>query len=357
MIDITIYRLFDAVLIFGLNFSGVYEMRYNPALDGLRAIAIALVLACHTQLLRGGWVGVDVFFVLSGYLITSILLNELRQTGRISFANFYWRRSLRLLPALAVLVTFMLVRSVLSPNGGEIRAATLIGAAYLENWNNVYSFGPFDLMGHTWSLATEEQFYILWPLLLPLVFLYRPMAWIGIALGAMIAAHFLGYSYATVQYSLFIRPVGLVIGCMLAFMQTQRWKLPTAIAPTLLLTLVVIAACANRISPAAPMIASIAAAGMIVCLQRPGLLTSALATMPVRYIGKISYGLYLYHWPIFILGEKWKFHTPFHLYAAGLLAVIFVAAALSYELVEKPFLRLKDHRMVIFGERRVSPAS
>jgi peptidoglycan/LPS O-acetylase OafA/YrhL len=143
-------------------------VRYNPALDGLRAVAVTLVIATHSYhaSMPGGWVGVDVFFVLSGYLITSILLRELRQTGGISMSNFYVRRLLRLTPALAVLVMFQLVRTAFSHNASEIREATLIGALYLENWNNVFQFGPHDVMGHTWSLAVEEQFYWLWPLTL-----------------------------------------------------------------------------------------------------------------------------------------------------------------------------------------------
>lgn len=321
-------------------------MRYNASLDGLRAVAIIFVLACHTGLLNGGWIGVDVFFVLSGYLITSILLSEMRQTGDISLTNFYWRRALRLLPALAVLVAFMLARSAFSSNGREIREATLVGALYLENWNNVYQFAPFDVMGHTWSLATEEQFYLLWPLLLPLVFLRRPLAWLCAALAAMIVARFFWTAYPTVQYSLFIRPVGLVIGCALAFLPIQHWTSPRYAVPALLLVLAIIAAGANSIHLVAPFLVSLATAGLIICLHGPvAASTSFMAVPPLRYVGKISYGIYLYHWPIFMLGEKLKFHTPFHLYAAGLVAVIFVVAALSYEFIEKPFLRLKGRRI------------
>jgi peptidoglycan/LPS O-acetylase OafA/YrhL len=145
-------------------------VKYNPALDGLRGVAIIFVLADHSGLLTGGLIGVDVFFVLSGYLITSILLNELRQTGEISLSNFYWRRSLRLFPALGVLVAFELLRSFVSPHGSDIREGALVAIAYLQNWNNVFHFAPGGLMGHTWSLATEEQFYLLWPLASPLIF-------------------------------------------------------------------------------------------------------------------------------------------------------------------------------------------
>lgn len=107
-------------------------MRYNPALDGVRAIAIAFVLAAHAYrpAMPGGWIGVDVFFVLSGYLITSILLDELRRTDRVSLGNFYMRRFLRLTPPLVVLALFQFARSAFSQNGSEIREATLVGVAY-----------------------------------------------------------------------------------------------------------------------------------------------------------------------------------------------------------------------------------
>lgn len=128
---------------------GLIAMRYNPALDGLRAFAIILVILTHSyrQAFPGGWIGVDVFFVLSGYLITSILTKEIRETGRISWGNFYARRVLQLTPALAVLAIFQFTRAAFSSNGSEIREATLIGVAYIENWNNVTQFGPFDVMG------------------------------------------------------------------------------------------------------------------------------------------------------------------------------------------------------------------
>lgn len=319
-------------------------MRYNPALDGLRAVAILLVLACHTELMPGGWIGVDVFFVLSGYLITSILLAELRQTGDISLANFYWRRCLRLMPALGVLVIFQLVRAMFNQNGAEIRDATLIGALYVENWNNVFHFGPFGLMGHTWSLATEEQFYILWPLLLPFVFRRWPLAWLGAALVAMMAGHTFWRADSTAQYSLFIRPVGLVIGCALAFLPAGRLRMPAYVTQPLLLGgIVAVGAYADRFYLLAPLATSLLTAGLIVRLQSPVAATASfLSSEPIRYIGKISYGLYLYHWPIFMLGEKWKPHNSHHLYAAGLIVLIFVVASLSYEFVEKPFLRLKE---------------
>jgi peptidoglycan/LPS O-acetylase OafA/YrhL len=337
-----------------------FPVKYIPALDGLRAFAILLVIGCHClpgRILAGGLIGVDVFFVLSGFLISSILLRELHETGDISLSNFYWRRSLRLFPALSVLIAFELIRAAFSPHRSEILEATLVGAAYLQNWNNVFAFAPGDYMGHTWSLATEEQFYILWPLALPLVFKRKPLAWIAAAIGAMVVARELAYHFGftrqALDFSLGLRPVGLLIGCALAFLPIRSWRLPNVSGPILFAALMSIALIGERVYVSAPLIASLLTAGLIVYLQRSSALASALSWPPFVYVGKISYGLFLYHLPIFYLGETFKPATPFHLYAAGLICLTFAAAALSYEFVEKPFLRLKDR----LGARSGAPTA
>ena len=325
-------------------------MRYNPALDGLRAVAIILVLCGHTlQFIFpiAGWIGVDIFFVLSGYLITSILVRELQETGQISFGNFYARRALRLLPALSILAICQFVRSIFSHDGHEIREATLVGVAYIENWNLIWGWWPTDYMGATWSLSVEEQFYLLWPMMLVFLVSRRPLAWLSAGVLAMTVAEILfwhgggvGTEHA-LQYSSGIRPVGLLIGAGLAF---GKWRLPAWTAPAALSMIAVIALTADRsafVFLAAPLAISLATAVLIVCTYQASPVTDILSLAPLRYIGKISYGLYLYHVPIFFLGEKHKLHLPFYLHGVGLLALVFAAAALSYEFVEKPILGLK----------------
>lgn len=325
-------------------------MRYSPALDGLRGVAIGLVICGHTMrqiFPLAGWIGVDVFFVLSGYLITSILLRELQETGQISFCNFYARRALRLFPALAILVTAQFIRSAFSHNGHEIREATLVSVAYIENWNMIFSYWPTGDMGHTWSLATEEQFYLLWPLALVFLMNRGPLAWLTASVAAMTAAELLfwhgggsGTEHA-LQYSLGIRPVGLLIGAALAF---GKWRLPAWTAPVALLTIGVVALTADRsasIFLAAPLAVSLATAALIVCTSQASPVTDMLSFAPLRYVGKISYGLYLYHVPIFLFGEEHKIHLSFYLYGVGLIVLMFAAAILSYEFIEKPILGLK----------------
>jgi peptidoglycan/LPS O-acetylase OafA/YrhL len=328
-------------------------LRYNPALDGLRAVAIILVICNHMMrfmLPIGGWIGVDVFFVLSGYLITSILLHELRETGKISFYNFYARRALRLVPALAIVVIFQLVRSVFSQNGHEIREATLVSVFYIENWNMIYGWWPIDYMGTTWSLSVEEQFYLLWPLTLVFIVNKRPLVWIVAAVTVMTLAELLFWrgggaaTEHTLQFSLGIRPVGLLIGIAIAFLPISRWRMPPLMAPAMLLAIGLIALTADRsafVFLSAPLAVSLATAILIICTNQSGPVTATLSATPIRYIGKISYGLYLYHVPIFLLAEEHKVRLPFYLYGVGILVLVFATATLSYEFVEKPILGFK----------------
>ena len=323
-------------------------MRYNPALDGLRAVAIVLVILFHSDqaIFPGGWIGVDIFFVLSGYLITSILASELKETGTVSLTNFYVRRALRLTPALLLLALFQFARSGFSPNGSEIRTATLISMAYLENWNMVFDFRPSPTMGHTWSLATEEQFYLLWPFALLLVIKRRPLVWIALAIVAMMADRFAFRGHLRhLIFALDARPIGLLVGCALALLPVRLWsRVPAAlpfVAMAALLAIAIGLAGADRFLLAGPPVGSLATAAIIVSAQPGSTITALLSLRPAVYIGKISYGLYLYSSPIFILGEQWAVDAPYHLYEIGLIALIFATAALSYEFVEKPILRLK----------------
>src|SRR4051794_857497 len=148
-----------------------------PALDGLRAIAVAAVLLYHAQVawLPGGFLGVDVFFTLSGYLVTSLLLAELARSDRIHLAAFWLRRARRLLPAVLVLVIVALVLSLFLSSGeaGETRSDALSSVFYVNNWHQIlgeHSYfvaaGRPSPLRHLWSLSVEEQFYLLWPLLL-----------------------------------------------------------------------------------------------------------------------------------------------------------------------------------------------
>jgi len=143
-------------------------MKYEPSLDGLRAIAVTSVVIYHANgaLLPGGWAGVDVFFVLSGFLISTLLLREISISNTINLRKFYTRRVLRLMPAFVCLIAVLLPVSWFSRHYRVVDFdAILMAASYVMNWNRSFAWFPGDggFLGHTWSLAMEEQFYLFWP--------------------------------------------------------------------------------------------------------------------------------------------------------------------------------------------------
>ena len=152
------------------------DLKYEPAFDGLRAVAIIFVFLDHAwePAFPGAWAGVDIFFVLSGYLITTLLTNELSQTGAIDYRNFFIRRVLRLWPAFAAFLLFVVLQISMrkGPKTGSFEAVA-VSAVYLMNWNRAFIWWSQDKLGHTWSLAMEEQFYLLWPALLAFIFFSR----------------------------------------------------------------------------------------------------------------------------------------------------------------------------------------
>jgi peptidoglycan/LPS O-acetylase OafA/YrhL len=159
-------------------------MSYEPALDGLRAVAIVAVMIYHAneRLLPGGYLGVDLFFVLSGYLITRLLSEELSINGKVSFFDFYIRRFLRLTPALWTLLVFCVALAVASHRRVSSLVSVAIAATYLMNWNRAFHWASQGLLPHTWTLSIEEQFYLLWPLAFVFIRRYRPLIWISVAI-------------------------------------------------------------------------------------------------------------------------------------------------------------------------------
>jgi len=150
---------------------------YRYSLDGLRAIAMLAVLGFHSMVshMRGGFLGVDVFFVISGFLITILLLGEQRDTGRIALGKFYCRRALRLFPALFVCLGFWLVYTALFASRQDLRHEILPVSFYYANWYTIWhGDGSLKMFGHAWSLSLEEQFYLIWPVILIVARQLRP---------------------------------------------------------------------------------------------------------------------------------------------------------------------------------------
>lgn len=339
-----------------------WRLGTRPGLDGIRAIAVLVVLLDHTPLwgFEGGGLGVDVFFVLSGFLITSLLLEELADTGRIRFGRFYARRALRLFPALLVMVAVVVVLMPLMPKGtGRGVVPALL---YYTNW--VRAFGPdVGVLGHTWSLGIEEQFYLLWPLLLlglwkgdrslrsalQLVLLVA----LAVAVRRQFAWEQPVRDPARIYNSFDFRADGLLIGCALAMAlhkdRLWRWVCDVRTLGLAAVVVEVLFLGANvpqwDLSWWNRFAVGLAAAVVIanVCARTRG--TAWLSTPALRWVGVRSYGLYLWHYPIF-----GAFRVDAGFDAASrpetVLAVLlsFLACALSYRFVEQPFLRIK-HRL------------
>src|ERR1700749_312239 len=310
--------------------------RFRPDIEGLRAVAIVAVLLRHAGVpfLAGGYVGVDVFFVISGFLITRLLLGELDRSGTISLRGFYARRAKRLLPLSAVLLTVVAILSMilLSPlRDTEVAGDIISSALYVANWHFAAQSVDYFAQGlepspvlHLWSLAIEEQFYVVWPgLMLAVTWFFRrrgssvrPVLWIAIA---AIVAGSLVYGIvltdekpAFAYFSTFARAWELGLGAALALAGAVR--LP-------------------RLGAAA-----LGWLGGGVTGVRVGA-GNILAWGPIRYVGRISYSWYLWHWPFLVFAAAiWG---PRLSVAAGLAAVAasWVPTQITHTLVEDPVRR------------------
>jgi peptidoglycan/LPS O-acetylase OafA/YrhL len=340
------------------------SLGYRPELDGVRAIATLMVMLFHSNSphFSGGFIGVDLFFVLSGFLITSILLAEHAATGQIAYRNFLAKRALRLIPALWVfLAVYLLLCFIFATTElGNHLADAFLAATYLANWTRAIGLNRPTMLGHTWSLAIEEQFYLLWPLLLGAILLRtgtvrsRALAIFGLAFAVIVTRatvrHF-GASPERIYNGLDVRSDGLLIGCGIGVLYAYRVRtLPLSGTPLAI-------ACLTGMILMIPMamwdsvvtqsfgypLASILAGGLIYSIaHNPEMpLSRVLRWSLFVWTGKISYGLYLWHFPIMFLLMHRDFSWP-AIFGIG-LATSYVLATLSYLGIERRFLRLKHH--------------
>ncbi|MES3667054.1 acyltransferase, partial [Mycobacterium intracellulare] len=354
-----------------------------PALDGLRAIAVALVLIGHGGIpgVSGGFIGVDVFFVLSGFLITSLLLDELGRTGRIDLTGFWIRRARRLLPALVLMVLTVAAARQLLPERSltGLRDDAIAAFMWLANWRFVAQKADYFTQGappsplqHTWSLGVEEQYYFVWPLLLVAVTL---------ALAARARRRFTRATVGGVRFATFViatvgalasaalaivmvsdgtrdriyfgtdtRAQALLVGASAAALLVRDWpsmnrgwcmirtrwgRRAARILP--LLGLAGLAAATHYATGASGefrhgLLIGVAIAAVFViapvALEQRGVIARALALPPLVWLGTISYGVYLWHWPIFLAlnGERTGW-SGLPLFAARCAATVVLAAA------------------------------
>jgi peptidoglycan/LPS O-acetylase OafA/YrhL len=340
---------------------------FRPDLEGLRGVAIALVILFHAGIpgASGGFVGVDVFFVLSGFLITGLLLRERERKGRVGLAAFYARRARRILPAALVILVVTLGASwlVLAPLDLP-RVAGDVAASALSVGNIRFAMEATDYFGadravspvlHYWSLGVEEQFYLVWPALLVLTTRARqPRAALALALSVLVGVSFVfsfiltDASPAWAFFSLPTRAWELGLGGLLAATSIWHDRLPgRLLTPLGWLGLGAILLALVAIDPATPypgiaaLLPALGTVAVIVAGARSRSVGRVLGATPLRFLGLISFSLYLVHWPLFVLpaanlpiGEELPLNVRL-----GLIPIAILLGWASYAWIERPFHR------------------
>ncbi|CAN5658535.1 peptidoglycan O-acetyltransferase OatA [soil metagenome] len=376
---------------------GGTTLSYLPGLDGMRALAVIAVLLYHAGLswVPGGFLGVEVFFVISGYLITALLLAEWREKGSIDLKAFWLRRARRLLPALYLLIVGMLTFAVifLPEEVARLRDDVVAAVVYVTNWLLIFSqesyfeaAGRPSLLQHLWSLAVEEQFYIIWPLLLTAGLMYLPRRyWMPTVLGgAVVSAVLMAILYqpdadpSRIYYGTDTRAAGLLFGAALAFVWAPElirvgsrydlndqhrplkrarrhvrhrlgWTMPRLLDMVGLVALGMLIWFCLSLDEFRPFIyrggfalVAVVTTLLILIVVHPRAQVGAgvLGWGPLRWVGLRSYSIYLWHWPVFMVTRP-QLDVPIEgipLFILRMVATI-VLADLSYRFVEVPIRR------------------
>ncbi|MGC5017370.1 acyltransferase family protein [Micromonospora sp. DT47] len=362
------------------------HLGFRADIEGLRAVAVTLVVLAHAGIatLAGGYVGVDVFFVISGFLITTLLVKELSRTGTVSLAGFYARRAARLLPASTVVLVATLVASWLWLPPTRFRSVSLdalFSTFYGINWrlaavgtdyfNDATAPSPLQ---HLWSLAVEEQFYLVWPLLLLATWAWRRgrsnhRLPIVMVLGGIVVASLLisvWQSEAAAPWAYFgahTRAHELAVGALVAVSAGALTKLPKPLAAVLTwvgLAAVLTAALTFNENTTFPGYAALLPVLGTAAVIAGGTATGGkgaarlLGTWPFQQIGKLSYGWYLWHWPVLMIGPSALGVEPTVKVNLALAAGALALTVVSYHLVENPirnrsWLKARARRGVSLG--------
>ncbi len=347
------------------------RLPHRPALDGIRALAVAAVLAYHAGMpwARGGFLGVDAFFVLSGFLITSLLLAQWRSNDGIDLLAFWSRRARRLLPALFLMLGGVAIYALLIAQPDELdklRGDALATIGYVANWRPVLSgqsyFDQFAVpspLRHTWSLAIEEQYYALWPLLVLLFLKLRRgstgllmTASVTMLVGSALLMALLfqpGHDPSRVYYGTDTRAQSLLAGAVLAMLLLRfgpvRGFLPklalqiTAVACVFILARAWVSTSADSVllyRGGFLLLAAGVAVVITAAVQPAGVVAKALSLPPLRGLGLISYGVYLWHWPLYLVLTPDRAGLDGYGLFLFRVAVTLLVATASYYLVETP---------------------
>jgi len=369
---------------------------YLPALDGLRALAVIAVVLYHGgfEATPGGFLGVEIFFVISGYLVTSLLLAEWRDRGSVDLGGFWLRRVKRLVPVLVTVLAALLIVSAVALRDelAEVRRDGLWGVTYLSNWALIVQERPYfdsieraPLLRHLWSLAIEGQFYLVWPPVLLVTLRFVPVRWvaIGAAVLAVGSAVAMAMSYdvadpSRVYYGTDTRAAGLLAGAALALVaagltseggvagrslraRLAGWSLELgALAGVALLVAMVRYASEydGALYRGGFLLVAVATAATIAGVARPySWCGRALAVAPLRWVGVRSYGIYLWHWPVMVLLPYGTVGLTGSSLLALQVAVTLGLSVLSYRCVEVPFRRGSLTRLARWFRRpTVTPA-
>lgn len=356
-----------------------YPLGYNPGLDGLRGTATLCVLAAHLDIswCPGAFLYMDMFFVMSAYLITSLLLKRWAKTGSVGFGTFYLRRVLRLFPAnYAMILTFVVVAFLVLPNFRWQLREGATAATYVSNWIRAFELPATGFLGHTWSLAVEEQFYLVWPVLLTLVLRITGLRMRLVALLGLLALGFAGWRswmafHGASEARLFngtdMRGDALLIGCALGVAlaiprvrqsaSLQRFAKVLALPSFAVLVVggIMLDQHDRAVYAGISLFFTLSSACLITALVLPQQTITHLIfrSPPLVLLGRICYGLYIWHYPIYMV-----FRFRFGVTDPVLLGIIgipltFAAALLSWRYIESPFLKAKD-RLSIDGPRRTA---
>ncbi len=352
------------------------RLGYLPALDGLRALAALTVVAFHARILgfADGDVAVDLLFVLSGFLITSILISRAAPMTSFDYRDFYRRRAIRLMPPYLAVIGGCVVLAFFTQDHGVFVGAAA-SSVYAANWALAITGPGFGTLDHLWSLSVEEQFYLLWPALLALVL--RRCDWKATSVLRVVAALALGSWLTTVVCAVtgvpwllsatFTRAIEQLFGCLLAiYVATPTLSGPlTRCKPGSTLSIAGLAAGLlliafvpiSGISPDAtalaawPLISALACVLIYACIRGAPLMVRFLSSGVLTAIGKRSYGIYLWHFPVLVtIDEYWG--LDHRLARITGIAVTAGLVVLSYRFIETPFLRRNRVRRVVAVEPR-----
>ncbi|HFI7520641.1 TPA: acyltransferase family protein [Escherichia coli] len=337
-------------------------LKYRPDIDGLRALAVLLVVLYHAKLpIPGGFIGVDVFFVISGFLITSIIDKEIRNK-EFTFSSFYVRRVKRLVPAFFALVIalflycsyYLMPDDLISFSKSAMYALLGVSNFYFYANTNYFDSSATEPLLHTWSLSVEEQFYLFWPLIL--MFVYRSKKpWVKtgafslLFISSVIASQYYAATDKNLAYMMLpTRFFELMAGALLAinfrivFERNTNPNVTSIVGAALIIGSAVLM---NDASIFPGLMALPVTIGTVLIISSsngaPGIVNRWLSFRPVVYVGKVSYSFYLWHWPVLILASYRGIDLT-TINAIMLVAASFVASCVSYHFVEQPARKLKS---------------